>query len=175
MSQADDEDSDLYKLPTQTSSLSLYSSEMGSSQRSATVISSQSSTVLLSQSSTDDPSFVAQEPVNIELVEMPFPRIVSTHKYRFLCRSSSPIFTVPSQARLQAFRKRRIFIPKGNRCCSIHLIKEKFYSDDLAALRIHAGSSMIEVSDLTFFLNDLSNVQDLKHQIGDGTLSNQRL
>ncbi|XP_068993908.1 uncharacterized protein [Neodiprion pinetum] len=89
--------------------------------------------------------------------------------------SSSPIVTVPSEARLQAFQERKIFIPQGNRCCPTHLMKKKFYSDDLAALKIHAGNSMIKVSDLTFFLNDLSNGQELKHQIRDGTLSDQRL
>lgn len=172
---ADDEAPGLYKLSTQASSLSIHSSQGDCLQQSSPGVFSQNSTVTHSQSSTDDPSFVVKEPVNIELIEMPFPRVVSTHKHCFLCYSSSTTITVPSQARLQAFQKRKLFIPKGNRCCPTHLINGRFYSDDLARLKIHAGTSMIEVSDLTFFLNDLSNAHELKQQIGDGTLSDQRL
>ncbi|XP_015125200.1 uncharacterized protein LOC107046987 [Diachasma alloeum] len=168
---------ELYKLSTKTSSLSLSSSPGKYSQQSTSSTFSPQSLSSCTQSSIEDPSFIIREPVDLDLIEMPFSRVVSTHKYCCLCGSPSEINTVPSQARLQSFQVKKILIPKGNRCCPKHIIKGKFYADDLELLKIHAGSSMIEVSDLTFFLhNSISNdSHDLKQRIGDGTLSDHRL
>jgi len=75
------------------------------------------------------------------------------------------------------FKKKRIFIPKGNRCCSIHIIKKRFFEDELNNMKIHSNFSKIEVSDLMNFVNQLSDNcnHELKNAVGDGSLSDERL
>lgn len=53
-------------------------------------------------------------PAPVELVEMEFQRVVSTHAYCFLCGLSEKVVTVPFKGRLQIFARKRIFVPKGN-------------------------------------------------------------
>lgn len=144
-----------YELSTHESSRSPTPPQDDSSQQTSSVSCSQSPTVSCSQSSTDDPSFVFQESMSAELIELPFSRVVATHKYCFICNSSSSLVSVSAQARLQALQKKKIFIPKGNRCCSDHLIKGKFYAEDLEALKIHASRSMIGESDFKFLIENL--------------------
>lgn len=155
------------------------STSVSSSQSLQPTVSSGSSTASVSQSSSSDPSFLphTHSSADVELVELPFPRVVSTHGYCFLCGSSTYIISVPIQARLQVFQNRKIFVPNGNRCCPSHLIKGKFYIEDLKMIEIHFNTSNIEVPDLTNFMNELSNNcnLELKHRIGDGTLSDRRL
>lgn len=108
---------------------------------------------------------------------MPFSRVVSTHAYCFICNSKKNISVVPCEARQQAFVKRRIFIPKGNRCCSKHLIKRRFYENDLNELRIFSHESVIEVNELQKLIEHLTINCDssLKDHIGKFTLSDERL
>lgn len=122
------------------------------SQSSLIPSSSQGSTV----SSLDDPSFVAtgnvSEKPDESFVEMLFPRVISTHKYCFLCGATKNIVTVPCEARRQVLAKKKIFIPNGNRCCAGHLIMKCFFEEALLYLRIYSHTSLIEVRDLQNFL-----------------------
>lgn len=130
-------------------------------------------------SSQDAPFHVVDRPASpsVEVVEIEFPRVVSTHKYCFLCGSSNKIVTVPFQVRQQIFARKRIFIPKGNRCCPTHLIKNRMYEDELQHLRISSTRSSIEVSDLKHFLDELSirSEMEIVDKVGDYTLSDERL
>lgn len=78
------------------------------------------------KSEEEDPTFHyvgrSERSQSTELVEMEFPRVVATHRYCFLCGSSERIITVPFQARQQTFVRKRIFVPKGNRCHSFNLL-----------------------------------------------------
>ena len=69
-----------------------------------------------------------------ETMLMPFSRVISLKAYCFICKSKSNVEDVPFEARIQVFVKRRIFIPKRNRCCSKHLIKNRFYEDEVQAM-----------------------------------------
>lgn len=118
-----------------------------------------------------DPSYHHVETkslTSVDLIEIPFPRVVSTHKYCILCRSSHKIVTVPFEARQQIFSSKRIFVPK---------IKNRMYQDELEHIQIFSTKSSIDVDDLKLFLNQLaikseSNIVD---RIGDYTLSEERL
>ena len=77
-----------------------------------------------------------------ERIELSLQRVVSTHKY-FCVRGSMGNFKVILfEARKQAYVKRKIFISEGNRCCYSHLIKQKFYEEDLNYLKVFSNNSV---------------------------------
>jgi len=49
----------------------------------------------------------------VELIELPLRRTVSTHKYCCLCSSVKNLILIPFKARSQAYAKTQIFIPNG--------------------------------------------------------------
>lgn len=127
-------------------------------------------------SSLDDPSFNSPKQVEPRdpppVIEMPYPRVIVTHKYCFVCGATKGITTVPLQARREAFSKRRLFIPENNRCCQIHLIKKKLYEETLEQLRPYSNSSLMTADDLKkiieyFTARSESTVSD---RVGDLTL-----
>lgn len=126
-----------------------------------------------------DPDFHARTSSRTSeaIVKLPFGSVVSTHKYCILCRRSSQLVVIPLEARLQAFTQRRIFIPKGNRCCTTHLMKKRFFTDELQLLRIHSNCTSVEISEVSLFLNKLAiNVDSsLLDKIGDFSLSEEQL
>lgn len=129
---------------------------------------SQSSTVSTSQS---DPTFTLgkpQEPIEdhggCEFVELPLSRVIATHKYCFICNFDHKInlVQVPFEARLQVFIKRRLFIPHGNRCCKSHLLKKRFYDEEIQSLHIYSNESKIRVNELPKLMEQLSVMSDTK-------------
>lgn len=133
-----------------------------------------------SQSSTDDPTFIEGtwgDKKEKEMVELSFPRPVSTHKYCFLCGKSLDISVVPFEARKQVFNKQRIFIPDGNRCCRDHLIKKRFYDDEITRIRVVSNASLVSTDDISRLLTSISLSVDrtLVDQIGDFSISEERL
>lgn len=134
----------------------------------------------LSESSNEDSlhySFKEDECKEIEIIEMPFPRVVSTKAYCIICKSKDDIHDVPKEARIQAFVKRRIFIPRRSRCCYKHLIKNRFYEDEVQALVPFEHKSFIEASEIKDFVNHLANEVDsrLHDQIGNCQISEERV
>lgn len=113
----------------------------------------------------------------IEYIELPFRRPISTHDYCFLCGKRSGYTNVPSEARKQVFVQTRIFIPKGNRCCPSHLLKKRLYEDEIKNIRVVSSTSRIEVEEVTKLMDSLSVSCDreLTDQISDFTLSEERL
>lgn len=79
-------------------------------------------------STMEDPSVIlnisASEESNVQFIEMPFSRVVATHGYCFVCGSKKGIINVPFETRKQVFIIRRLYVPKGNRCCPSHLLKK---------------------------------------------------
>lgn len=77
----------------------------------------------------------------------------------------------------QAFVKRRIFIPNGDRCCSQHLIKNKFFEDELSRLPVHSNYSVLSAKEVSIFLDFLSEKvkTTLFDQIGDFTTPEEKL
>ena len=106
------------------SSVNSGASSTETSLREETSTSSMQSSIP-SDSLTQDPSFVMDlsrvEEISTECVEMPFARVISTHKYFFVCGSIRNIINVPAETRKQVFLFRRIYVPKGNRCCRSYL------------------------------------------------------
>lgn len=133
-------------------------------------------------SSAIDPTFVIETAENTaisETVEMPFTRVVSTHNYCFICgfTQKSNLIQVPFDARIQTFGKRRLYIPKGNRCCRNHVIKKRFYDDEVDSMRIHSTKSVVEISELSQFIDRMAISTDktLLDKIGDFNISEERL
>ena len=154
---------------SQESSRQLSSPEISSSEKS-----SESGPSYIS---SEDPAFVLNlsdnQPTETEYVNMQFQRVVSTHKYCFVCGSTKSIINAPSEARKQAFVLRRLYIPNGNRCCPTHLIKKRLYAEHLSNLRVHSNSTLIEINELRNYFEFMSIKCDsnIKDKIGDfGTL-----
>ena len=80
---------------------------------------------------------------NYERIEVRIQRTISTHKYYCVCSSKNAITVVPEDARMQAFIKKKICIPAGNRCCRNHLAIHRFYDEDLTRLRVHSNSQVL--------------------------------
>ncbi|KMQ86993.1 vacuolar protein sorting-associated protein 13c [Lasius niger] len=131
-----------------------------------------------SQSSTDDPSYVpAMQTPSVEIIEMSFPRVIMSHAYCFICRSRDDIRDVPFEARMQAFVKRRIFIPRRNKCCNKHLIKKRFFEEEVAEIRVVSNECSIEVTEIKKFMDKLFNKVNarLHEHIGDYSISEERV
>ena len=118
------------------------------------------------------------EKIPVETVSMPFPRTAITRSYCFLCQSrEEQLQAAPLKARLQTFVKRRIFIPKRNKCCKKHLINSRFYENDLFMISSFENECLIETTELGDFLNNLSdNVDSSIHdQIKEFEMSEERV
>lgn len=81
-----------------------------------------------------------------DFIELPFKRVIATHKYCLICRAETNLSKIAFEARCQSFLKRRIFIPSGNRCCNIHLIGKRFFENELMNLRVYSNSSSVAVN-----------------------------
>lgn len=125
----------------------------------------------------EDEDFCTSHSSDEDTMILPLKRVISIHKYCILCSSKSNIKTIPKEARYQAFIKRRIFIPNGDRCCSQHLIKNKFFEDELSRLRIHSNYSVLSAKEVSTFLDLLSEKVEatLFKQIGDSTMPEEKL
>ena len=142
---------------------------------------SEPESVAPSCSSTEDPSFLMDlrnvEQVSTEYIEMPFARIISTHRYCFVCGVTKNIVNVPAETRKQVFIMRRLYVPKGNRCCPGHLLKNRLFQEDVLNLKIHSNNSIIDTKELRNYFEYLSvnNNSNIKDTIGDFTLPEERL
>ena len=134
-----------------------------------------------SQSSGNDPSYTTRikpEQADGDMIEMPINRTVSTHSYCCICfKSDIKSRVIPLEARLQVYMKKRIFIPKENRCCTEHLIKNRFYDNEIQNISIFSNTLKIEKSELVQFLGEMSNRCEttLHQQIGNFALSEERI
>ena len=71
----------------------------------------------------NDPSYKARISKEEKKYEVPYSRPVATHGYCFICSKTENLKIISIQARLDVFRKRKIFIPAANRCLD-HLNNE---------------------------------------------------
>lgn len=147
-------------------------------------LSSLSSSSMSSSCSKQDPTFsvnLQQDNVIIKLdryIELPFKRVLSTHKYCFLCGSTvNKIVTVPFEVSLHVFARRRVFIPNGNRCCPSHLLKQRFFEEDLNRLSIYSNSSTLDIEEVEKFLEQMLIHMNASifNKIGDFSLSEEKL
>lgn len=140
-----------------------------------------------SESQTSDPStktsggsvviFEEKKKDEVEKIELSIPRTLSTHKRCFICGKKSNFIQVPKEARDQVYSRRFIYIPRGNRCCSSHLINRRFYEDELVNIKVKSPTSTIDVTEVNELLRKLkiSSDRELTDRVGDHTLSEKRL
>ncbi|XP_043264265.1 uncharacterized protein LOC122404392 [Colletes gigas] len=132
-------------------------------------------------SSFDDPDFnislMESAKDDVIKIEVPIKRTVATHKYCFICNDTKNIHVIPFEARLQIYIKIKIYVPKGNRCCRKHLIKNKLYNDELKHISIYSHFSSIEPVELQQLLNSLAITCDstLFDKIGDFNMPEEQL
>ena len=114
---------------------------------------------------------------NDKRIEVQIQWTISTHQYCCVCSSTNAITIVPEDARMQAFIEITIYIPAGDRCCQSHLIKHRFFDEDLNRLRVHSNSSSLSASEMRKIMESLSIRCDstLYDQIGDFSLSEKQL
>lgn len=139
---------------------------------------SQSSSTSSIQSTSEVPTTTTcSTSTELEYVEMIFARVVSTHKYCCVCGASTNLTVVPFEARKQVFIKRTLYMPLGNRCCKGHLIKKRFYDEEINTLRIYSNKSIFEVKDLQKLLGQLAvdSNSTIIAQIGDYSFLEERL
>jgi len=114
-----------------------------------------------SQSTSDDSSISIRlkpevKESNIERIEIPIQRTISTYKYCCLCSATTNLSVIPEETRMQSYIETKIHIPVRNRCCRHHLIKNRFYDEDLGLLKVYSNSSSLSASELTKMMKSLS-------------------
>lgn len=92
-------------------------------------------------------------------IELHLRRTVSSHSVCCLCNNTKgPFVIVPLDARLQCFNKLKIFIPSKNRVCQKHLIRKKFFEDDLRLVEVHSNTSHLTAKEISLFLSKTSDL-----------------
>ena len=72
-----------------------------------------------------------------------------THKYCCVCYEAQDLTVVPKEACMQSYVKKMIYISEGNRCCRAHLIKGRFFDEELSRLRIYSNFAKVKDSELS--------------------------
>ena len=72
-----------------------------------------------------------------------------------VCDTRNSITEVPKRARVQALRCRRLFIPRGARCCKAHLRGERFKIDVLESIPRNENITTYKESNVRDMLNML--------------------
>ena len=102
------------------------------------------------------PSSHQKLPKSTELIEMPYKRVVATEAQCFVCGSTKGRSRVSPQLRVQVFLKRRLFVPKNNRCCESHLIQGVLCQEDLKELRQTANTSLMDKQEIAEYVEMLA-------------------
>ena len=125
----------------------------------STIIDDQSQSIMV------DPTLEYTQIVK-DVIEMPFSRPIISHSRCFICPSTSNLKDIPIEARLQVFLKRRILVPKRNRCCKQHLMNGWLNEDEINNIIIESDKCEIELSDIAKFMDLLaSNSLNIKDKI----------
>lgn len=75
---------------------------------------------------------------------MGFKSTVETEQNCFICLSTMNLVAISLEARLDVFSRKEIFIPKGNRCCSHHLINDRLDEDGMNEIKIVSSTCQID-------------------------------
>jgi len=94
-----------------------------------------------------------------------------------VCYKTQDLTVVPKQARIQSYIKKKIYIPEGNRCCKAHLIKNRFFDEELSRLRVYSNSTKLKSFELSELLESLSIECDtmILDRVGDFSLSEEQI
>ena len=85
--------------------------------------------------------------------------------------------TIPEDARMQSYIQKNIYIPQGNRCCRIYIIKHRFFEEDLKLLKVHSNTTSVTALELSKVMKTLSMRCDssLFDKIGEYSLPEKDL
>lgn len=110
-------------------------------------------------------------------VELPLKRTFTSHSVCCVCKDTNKLILVPLNARLQCFNELKIFIPDGNRVCSKHLIKKRFFQDELKLIQVYCNTSFLTADEICLFLYEISNItsQTFLDKIKSSELSEKQL
>ena len=78
---------------------------------------------------------------------------------------------------MQSYIKKRIYIPEGNRCYRAHLIKGRFFDEELSRLRVYSNFAKIKDLELLELLEGLTIECDITilDKVGDFSLSKEKI
>lgn len=88
-------------------------------------------------------------------ITIPFKRCTKSKKNCIICKSTTPLVVIPSEAKLQVFVKRGLIIQGQVRCCRKHLNGRYFIIDEIDNIREASDVSTLSRSEITELLNDL--------------------
>ena len=57
---------------------------------------------------------------------------------------------------MQSYIQKNIYIPQGNRFCRIHIIKNRFFEEDLKLLKVHSNTMSVIALELSKVMETLS-------------------
>ena len=127
-----------------------------------------------SQSSNEDTPYVQSEQSKREVFEVPYCRTISSHSHCFICSAADNMKVIPIEARLKVFEKRRIFVPKGNRCCSHHLIGKWLYEEHVGNIVIVSERCQMDEDEMNIFFETSDSATRLNH-VAARTMSDDHL
>lgn len=83
---------------------------------------------------------------------------------------TSYLVVLTLQASVRCFIKTRVFIPKGNHCCRVHLLKNQLFGCVIS-------TSMMESSDRMYFTETVSMKagSSILYKVGDFSMSEEQL
>lgn len=127
-----------------------------------------------SDNGENDPEFVYDED---DSMEFNIKRVAINHKSCTICKLVPPgMKVIPIEARVQVYKKAKIYIPVGNRCCSTHLIGSIFFEDEIQKLEVVSNCTTLRSAEVESFFKSISDVSgSLFDKIKDQTVSDSEI
>ena len=78
---------------------------------------------------------------------------------------------------MQSYSKKRIYIPGNNRYCRAHLIKGRFFDEELGRLRVNSNFAKVKDSELSELLGSLAIDCEttILDKVGEFSLSEEKI
>ena len=91
------------------------------------------------------------------LIEIEKPSSTYSQKYCIVCRSTDNRNVITDEARLDAFIRFNLFIPKNSRGCKEHFLNNRLYTNCYETISIISNTSLLTPEELMWFLNKTTN------------------
>lgn len=116
--------------------------------------------------------------IDEQQIELPFERVIISHRKCCLClKSDGNMVVIPDEARIQAFKKIRVYIPKNNRCCKHHLIRKVLIESLVREAKIFSKTSILSASEVELFVNNISDASSkgIHYEVKQKWLSDEEI
>ena len=99
---------------------------------------------------------------------------MSSESVFFVCGCTQRRNRVSPEVRVQVFLKRRLLIPKTNRCCVAHIVHHGLYEEDLMSLKM---ASLMDTEDIKAYVEMPANAADAttKDRVGNFSLTDEQI